>query len=423
MNVPEIGEVAKMNTAEAQREFRKAVELYRQKQFQESLAVLELVETAFPSNKHLTWQKVLCLAAMSRFDEAVQACALIRAQFADNRVSKLKDWIEQNAGFSSASGTQPLPLREIPSSDKISTDNSRHAADARPAEAPACDNLHGHDTPTADAEKQKKMRQYAWILYGIGFLAFMVPSTLNHHEPEGSPLLPFVMILQIIIQPICVGLYAKSKGYSPAWGIIAVFLFIFSILLLVIFKFLPDKQEQPQIAQAKRQDIRKPRPYCGEMIMTDAIKCRYCGEFLEEIPAPRDSVDGRYFLQKADGQGILKIARAQKTVLWILLCKLMIIIALGVLVVTNPDLRSLFLLVAIVEFCQVISVCHLAFVIDSILAGILYVLHALVIVAVGFPGCFPVVFFGLILLLYVSDKATKILRKNGIKVGLMGAKM
>jgi len=120
-----------MSNEEAAAMLQQAIGLYSGKRYPEALDILETLEAMLPENRDIIFQKGLCLAAIQRFDEALDCCTKVKGQFSDSRVEELEDWIVRNANRSSAgagpqytstspesSETKPQSDAEIPVSAK-----------------------------------------------------------------------------------------------------------------------------------------------------------------------------------------------------------------------------------------------------------------------------------------------------------------
>jgi len=167
----------------------------------------------------------------------------------------------------------------------------------------------------------------------------------------------------------------------------------------------------PQPAADSSTERRRPCPMCGEMILTTAAKCRFCGEVFDST------------LKKGKGRGGKKkelrtIAVFQK---YLIICVLIEIVAyiglLGASGAAGPTPRGpalavalLFLLVLLVSgVAGMVYACMLANKVYSVVAAVL-------VVILNFIPC-----LGLIALLVVNGKATSILRDKGYDVGFLGA--
>lgn len=156
------------------------------------------------------------------------------------------------------------------------------------------------------------------------------------------------------------------------------------------------------------EDGRRACPMCGEMIVASAAKCRFCGEVLDpEMRKRGGPSSGRR--GKGEAQDVRAIAKHQKG---ILVCILVQFIVLGAQIAAPPQVRPLFGLAFLaVSITSTVFVFMLAMKVYSTGVGIF----------VGILTLIPCV--GLITLLVVNSKATNVLKDNGIKVGLLGAKM
>jgi hypothetical protein len=76
--------------------FQQIVALYKEKKYDQCLAMLENLESSLPQNKDVLYHKALCLASLRRFDEASACCLNLKGQFSDNRVEELEQWIMRN---------------------------------------------------------------------------------------------------------------------------------------------------------------------------------------------------------------------------------------------------------------------------------------------------------------------------------------
>lgn len=76
--------------------FQQIVALYKEKKYDQCLAMLENLEASLPQNKDVLYHKALCLASLRRLDEAMACCQNVKGQFSDNRVEELEQWIVRN---------------------------------------------------------------------------------------------------------------------------------------------------------------------------------------------------------------------------------------------------------------------------------------------------------------------------------------
>jgi predicted RNA-binding Zn-ribbon protein involved in translation (DUF1610 family) len=165
-------------------------------------------------------------------------------------------------------------------------------------------------------------------------------------------------------------------------------------------------------ATATATEERRPCPMCGEMIMTTAAKCRFCGEVF----------DSTIKKLKKKGKGgkakLASIASSQRTL--IICIFLQICLYIGLLATSqgnNPQSG-----VAILSLCLA-----LAMMVAGITATVFAFKLAIQIhntgmgILLGILTLVPCI--GLIVLLTINNSATRLLRDKGHHVGFLGADM
>jgi hypothetical protein len=74
--------------------FKQALDLYKVRNYDDSLEILDSLEEIYSDNCDVIFQKALCYAAKRRFMEAKECCGQIKESFDDNRVSELEEWMQ-----------------------------------------------------------------------------------------------------------------------------------------------------------------------------------------------------------------------------------------------------------------------------------------------------------------------------------------
>lgn len=143
-------------------------------------------------------------------------------------------------------------------------------------------------------------------------------------------------------------------------------------------------------------------PFCAETILSEAIKCKHCGEFLDGSRRTALPQDDKW-------PDLDTIAARQKTLIYWIIAQVPLL-GLQFGTVYNAPLVS-------IAVGSVAIVIHL---IVSIRLGLVVYRHSGAGVLVSIFSIVP--FLGLLILFVLSSKATKLLIAHGIEVGLMGAK-
>jgi hypothetical protein len=175
---------------------------------------------------------------------------------------------------------------------------------------------------------------------------------------------------------------------------------------------LPPKDAVPSEHTESLQPATKECPYCAEVILKNARKCKHCGEFLD--PSLSEAVPKSYSDSLYE---ILAIAKAQKGILWCILAAILPFIFITLAVVSigqvSPETADLVMSGLIITLSLIIMSFEIYFVYKLAVAlksvPILWVLGM-------FIPC-----IGFILLSILSSMATKSIQMAGFKVGLMGA--
>jgi predicted RNA-binding Zn-ribbon protein involved in translation (DUF1610 family) len=167
-------------------------------------------------------------------------------------------------------------------------------------------------------------------------------------------------------------------------------------------------------------ESRRPCPMCGEMILTTAAKCRFCGEVFDATLKKVKKKGGKKGQTKS-------IAYLQKylliSILVMLLSYVGYMVAIGVSVASRPNpqappnLQGPMIAVIGILLVVIMVASLAAWILSVLLASKLYGTGGAVLVfLLQFVPC-----VNLITLLVVSNKATNMLRDKGHQVGLLGA--
>jgi predicted RNA-binding Zn-ribbon protein involved in translation (DUF1610 family) len=171
---------------------------------------------------------------------------------------------------------------------------------------------------------------------------------------------------------------------------------------------------EPQPGAAASAEGRRPCPMCGEMILTTAAKCRYCGEVFDSTLKRGKGSGGKGGKKKE----LRSIAVSQR---YLIICVLVQIIAyIGLIVASasagNPPKGPAVAVILLLALAMLVTgVAGMVF--ACMLANKVYgVAGAIFVVILSFVPC-----VGLITLLVINGKATKILKDKGVHVGFLGA--
>lgn len=105
-----------MDKGQAQSQFQKADDFYRQKRYEEALIVLDRLDAAFPGKRNIMLPRARCLRHLKRPQEAMAVCDRLIELYGDERAAKLKTAIasaEKASHLESSAGFAPLTLEDL----------------------------------------------------------------------------------------------------------------------------------------------------------------------------------------------------------------------------------------------------------------------------------------------------------------------
>ena len=177
---------------------------------------------------------------------------------------------------------------------------------------------------------------------------------------------------------------------------------------------------KPSSAEASSTESRRPCPMCGEMILTTASKCRFCGEVFDATLKKAKKSGGK----KAE---LKKVATLQKylvmSILIFILSYLGLIASFAMQATqagppgAPPNMGGGTVAIVLVLLLVVMVASLGSWVLSVLLANRLYGSGGAILVF--FSQFVPCV--NLITLLVVNSKATNLLRDKGYTVGFLGA--
>lgn len=98
--------------------FRNAIDAYKRGQCVDAMDMLDRLGRDYSGDPEIDYYRALCLAAIDCTEEAVRRCRMIAGQFEDERVERLRLWIERRPEGAwdpppidpAADGVMPHPL-------------------------------------------------------------------------------------------------------------------------------------------------------------------------------------------------------------------------------------------------------------------------------------------------------------------------
>jgi tetratricopeptide (TPR) repeat protein len=105
-----------VDKGQAQAQFQKADDFYRQKRYEEALNVLNRLDAAFPDKRNIMLPRARCLRHLKRPQEAMAICDRLIERYGDERAAKLKTAIasaETASHRESSAGFAPLTLEDL----------------------------------------------------------------------------------------------------------------------------------------------------------------------------------------------------------------------------------------------------------------------------------------------------------------------
>jgi hypothetical protein len=166
-----------MRSKEAKAKFVEADRLYKAKQYEAALTVLDELDAQFPETRNIIYPRAMCLARLGKFDKALDLCQQLKVEFGDPRGESLTKKIA-DLRKALAESEKPKEKEKVSS---VAPTFQIYTLDSSPPDLGSAENKkHSEFTPVFDPTTQSASG---------GLLSQDINQSLDAFDMSGAPVM------------------------------------------------------------------------------------------------------------------------------------------------------------------------------------------------------------------------------------------
>jgi hypothetical protein len=167
-----------MKNREAQAMFQESKLLYRERRYEDALAILKQLDAQYPHTRNILYPIVKCFRRLGRFDEAAAVCDRLILEFEDERAKHVRANIQRALDRAGAKTIAVASDMQYNLDDDLDAGfDDLNLGDLPPLdeEAPTVQLPGGYGAKgTAGPRIQQQGREIPWIPIGVGVIAILI---------------------------------------------------------------------------------------------------------------------------------------------------------------------------------------------------------------------------------------------------------